>query len=140
MAIRNDIDWSVMKHSGKKAYPKCRGCAYVSDEGYCIYILKTGHRRPCKPGEKGGCQAKKKAGEGVTNSVPPPLLPGSAALKKARAEQKPIDHERALALYKKGSSDANIASSLGATRMGVLKWRKRHGLPSNFKRGRCKDV
>lgn len=133
MAIRSDINWRVMAHSGKKAYPECKGCSNVSDEGYCIYILKNGSRRPCKPGPRGGCAVKDTESErGV---IPPPIFPGSRIAQK-RAPQKPLDPKRALELYKKGSTDAHIAASLNSTRGAVAKWRKRNNLPSNFNQGR----
>lgn len=136
--MRNDIDWSVLAHSGKKYAPNCQNCKFVGRDGYCNYILKTGRRRPCKPRKQGGCRCKQTSTHQAVS--PPPLLPGSRAAKKgARAEQKPIDHEKALELYNKGSSDAHIAVSLNATRMGVLKWRVRHNLPSNFKQGRIRN-
>ena len=38
---------------------KCVGCIYVSMDGYpsCHYIIRTGHMRPCPPGE--GCTVKR---------------------------------------------------------------------------------
>lgn len=86
MATRSDINWRVMAHSGKKANPECKGCSNVSDEGYCIYILKHGHRRPCKPGPHGGCAVKDTESErGV---IPPPSSPGAESPSPRKGHRK----------------------------------------------------
>lgn len=42
-----------------KQIRKCVGCIYVSMIGIpsCHYIVRTGHKRPCPPGE--GCEVKR---------------------------------------------------------------------------------
>ena len=45
---------------------KCRkmckpGCGHMDNQGFCLYILDTGHPRPCDPGKDCTCWSSEKA-------------------------------------------------------------------------------
>lgn len=99
---------------------RCAGCYYsftTSCGIACDWIgYHDGQRRPCP------------AGADCTEYVP---------LKKsfsARANRR-LDADRALALYRQGKTDAEIATELGVVRHTVAKWRQNMKLPSHQKTG-----
>lgn len=93
----------------------CTGCVYQGRAGsrlICEYLLRTGHMRPCPPGE--GCTAKKM--EGDVNEMP---------------RRSTFDKDRALALHADGKTDLEIADMIGANLSTVRSWRVRAGLSPN---------
>lgn len=99
----------------------CEGCFYavlLSGAWCCDYLLMTGRRRPCPPGE--GCTVRKAAN--LTKK-------GSAFMKRRE-----WDTEKAKALYDQKLSDAEIAGKVGATTSAVAYWRRGLGLPANPER------
>lgn len=50
-----------------------------------------------------------------------------------------IDGEKALALYRSGMDDRNIAAAFGVTSCAVSVWRKKNGLPSVHSKGRIPE-
>lgn len=48
------------------------------------------------------------------------------------AKRHEVDKHRALALYRKGLSDLNIAATLGVSKGDVYRWRRLNGLISNM--------
>ncbi len=104
----------------------CEGCAYavlLSGEWYCDYLLTTGHRRPCPPGEGCTVRVEEKKDPKQTWKECPPV--------KGRT----WDTEKARALYEQGYTDARIAAEVGATGTAVGFWRRKLGLPSQLARG-----
>lgn len=96
----------------------CEGCFYavlLSGAWCCDYLLMTGRRRPCPPGE--GCTVREKAD--LTKK-------GSAFMKRRE-----WDTEKAKALYDQKLSDAEIAGRVGTTASAVACWRRGLGLPAN---------
>lgn len=96
----------------------CEGCAFavlLSGEWYCDYLLMTGHRRPCPPGE--GCTVRKAAN----------LTKKESAFMRRRA----WDTDDARALYDQRLSDNEIAKRIGVTASAVACWRRGLGLPAN---------
>ena len=73
----------------------CKGCAYAwrPDQKralwYCTYILYTGMRRPCPPGE--GCTERREAGERPGGRGPDITVRRTKRMGK-------IDNERAMKL------------------------------------------
>ena len=99
---------------------RCAGCYYSCTTSFgiaCDYIgYHDGHRRPCP------------AGADCTEYKP---------LKKSfsmRANRR-LDADRALALYRQGKTDAEIADELGMVRQTVARWRQGMKLPSHQKSG-----
>lgn len=96
----------------------CEGCVYavlLSGAWCCDYLLMTGHRRPCPPGED--CTVRK---EGDYTKK------GSAFMKRRE-----WDTDKAKALYDQKLSDAEIAGRVGTTASAVAYWRRGLGLPAN---------
>lgn len=96
----------------------CKGCAYavlLSGAWCCDYLLITGRRRPCPPGE--GCTVRK---DGDLTKK------GSAFMKRRE-----WDTEKARVLYDQKLSDAEIAAEVKTTPTAVAYWRRGQGLPAN---------
>lgn len=90
----------------------CAGCIYrgiTGGEWTCDYLLITGHRRPGPFGA--GCMVKT-----TENGVP-------EAMRTTKWDQK-----RAMALFKEGKSDAEIAETVGTTQSAVYNWRIKNRL------------
>lgn len=49
---------------------------------------------------------------------------------------KKLCEDMAMAMYRQGRHDAEIARAIGYTRVSVTNWRKARGLPPNARRGR----
>lgn len=49
---------------------------------------------------------------------------------------KKLYEEAAMAMYREGRFDGEIAKALGYTRASIINWRKSRGLPPNSRRGR----
>lgn len=88
----------------------CNGCIYnrplcssSHEATYCAYILITGRRRPCPPGE--GCTVKR------------------------TGTRRRIDWDAAKAVYDRGGTDREIAQAVECAVISIKKWRKRNGLP-----------
>ena len=91
----------------------CIGCDYRGEVGgdhVCLYILHTGHKRPCPPGK--GC---------------------TEHTKRNPTQRNRIDQARAAELHAAGASDVRIASEFGVSLSAVSQWRKKHALPNNQK-------
>ena len=99
--------------SGKE----CRGCIYAGRAGrrtICVYILKTGHRRPCPPGA--GCTVRRTEED---------------TMQKAK-----WDTERAQALIAEGGrSDLEIAEAVGCNVKTLQSWKYRNGLTKAKREG-----
>lgn len=106
----------------------CKGCAYAwrPDQKralwYCTYILYTGMRRPCPPGE--GCTERREAGERPGGRGPDITIRRTKKMGK-------IDNERAMKLYRDGASDSELATILGVSVSAVGQWRGKTGLKRN---------
>lgn len=90
----------------------CAGCVYRGRAGsrdICEYLLMTGHKRPCPPGEN--CTVKKMEGDGTH-----------------MARQSSFDKERARALYEEGKSTVEVADMVGATESAIKSWIHREGI------------
>ena len=129
----------------------CVGCGYYS--GCCIYILMTGHRRPCPPGDqctvylpvrkeaqverdKSLCrrndflfQPNPKTGQ-VAPNINVRATPALARVYLSKEEAE---------LYDSGHSDPEIARALGVHKVTVAKWRKLTNRPSITRPGRKRD-
>jgi len=107
------------------------GCKYMSRATpSCDYLLITGHRRPCPPGE--GCTehtARKKPAE-----HPPEIdvVSGLPILRKPKRRRKyTFDTDKAYELYCQGLSDSAIGQACGISANSITHWRKNNNLPAN---------
>ena len=104
----------------------CKSCVH-SDHQLCLYILNTGHRRPCPAAN--GCKAwEADHGQYLHRQQVFPPEPNHIAVKKWDA--------RAMELYRAGMSDGKIAADLCVSTQTVASWRQRNGLPSRQPNGR----
>lgn len=114
---------------------ECRGCDYVfhplCDVYYCQYIVKTGHRRPCKAGK--GCTVRKTDG-----LVEIPFVIKLPPVKRERRHAEPKWHRAAAEMYAEGKSDGEIGRALEMPPKTIQSWRKRTGRPAIAKGGRPK--
>lgn len=103
----------------------CKGCYYGTHTGelwVCDYILMTGHRRPCPPGE--GCTVRIEAAQDRKR----------AWKERNTMSKRTWDTGRARKLYDDGWSDARIAAELGTKPNAVAFWRRGLKLPANSER------
>ena len=101
---------------------KCRSCIFKAKRGTmhkCDYASLTGHTRMAVPPEK------------CVNYVP-----NNAPGAKTRAPRTKPDWEAAMALYKRGLNDVEIAEQIGCSKYTVYEWRKRTGLHANCGKGK----
>jgi hypothetical protein len=110
----------------------CRGCRYVSCEGGCDYLLRTGHSRGCPPGE--GCTVRDTGGRDRVSCGLPPLRTDRDEYRRTAASVALEHDETALRLYAAGASDPAIARATGWGVATVRNWRRRTGRPANYGR------
>lgn len=135
----------------KRMQRSCIGCGYHA--GCCIYILITGHRRPCPPGDactvylpvKKEDQAERDKRLGRRNNFLFQQHPktGQVApninVKATPALARVYLSKEAAELYEGGRSDPEIARALGVNKCTVAKWRKLTGRPSITRPGRRRN-
>lgn len=121
----------------------CTGCIYSwipnADRGakdpdrtpICLYLLKTGRRRPCQYGA--GCTVKV-LGKRVGNKWRD--IPVSQPSRRPQGVKD--DDAVAMKLYMEGLNDRAIGDRLGVSDNAVFNWRKRKGLKANATRGNPK--
>lgn len=109
----------------------CHGCGHyrgAADCKICEYQLDVGHRRPCPAGK--GCTEHTKFA-----STPKKELHTKGAkpltVKKNGPHGKKIDDQKAMALYRAGKVDKDIAGAFGVTEAAAYSWRKKRNLPPN---------
>lgn len=114
---------------------RCAHCGYGGSLG-CSYLLITGRKRPCPPGDR------------CTEFVPPGAVPRGRPLILPETHQRPekrhigrtrrapvaealSQSEEVCRLYAEGASDPEIAQAAGCHPTTVAKWRRRTGRPAN---------
>lgn len=102
------------------SHRNCKSCVH-SDGSACLYILNTGHRRPC-PASNGCAVWEADHGQYLRQRRAFSLAPTGTAVDDQDA--------RALELYRTGMPDSRIAADLGVSAQTITNWRHRNGLPS----------
>ena len=113
----------------------CQNCMYQAGPyaGYvCDYVAITGRTRRAQPVGK-GCtykvvQGTKRDTDAARKNRQKPPAP---VTRKRRS----LDTVQAMALYRQGCSDCEIARRVNICKTAIVGWRKRCGLPPNFTPG-----
>ena len=118
-------------------HPKCQKCGFGDNLG-CSYLLLTGTRRPCPPGEACTCFVPKTRRRRWEYSIPlsrpkepprpRPRTGGRSSWQVEALSQSVI----ACRLYEEGASDGIIAKAAGCSATTVAKWRRLTGRPPNY--------
>lgn len=126
-----------MQYLPKRVRP-CRGCRFLGGLD-CDYLLITGKKRPCAPGE--GCTVKESGHPKKRRIVLPPKHDSPKLTTHKGPGRKPTVFEalersrEAKDLYEAGASDGEIAERMGCHKNTVAKWRKQTGRASRYKFG-----
>lgn len=105
-----------------KAVSGCAGCddwVKCGATWICDYSNRHGHSRSliCRPGKY--CTVKS----------------STRGRRKRDGKGLAWDESRAIEVYEKGGSDADIARAVGVSRQVIGAWRKRRNMPANWQSG-----
>ena len=122
---------SEHKNPWKTLKPKCKGCIYKGTSIPCEYILITGKSPQSQgahidPDGDVGCELYEK-GKKKT-------MARENVFVTYKKKQK-LDLPETMVLYKSGAADSLIAKKMGVSKGAVINWRKKNGLPPNYRPG-----
>jgi hypothetical protein len=139
--MQNDYSLSNNKARAKG----CKGCYFVDQLGYCDYLLTMKQRRESKVLPGGGCDkyTTHKPASASGRNRPLILLTAEQRTELSRASKTPnikstkLDGvQEAFNMWESGSLDVEIAIRFNVSKNTVVRWRKKHGLTTNYKCGR----
>lgn len=118
---------------------QCASCRYrgsvSSSRGTigpcCDYCYLTGNSRLLLPPREDGTCPAYEEGERARVIVAPMVT----ARKEPKPRKMKFSPEAMLSLYAQGLNDSQIANELRAVPSTVRKWRRRNGLPANYRPG-----
>lgn len=106
---------------------ECPGCMYVGDAMVCNFAWITGRCRTAMPKrEDGGCPAYQKGERIACDRFMDERLGHRKQKRKTR-----VPYEQAMAMYKDGKSDREIAEELRCATGVITKWRRTNALLAN---------
>lgn len=97
----------------------------------CDYLLITGRRRPCPPGE--GCTEHTAIKKPTEHPTEIDVVSGLPIMRRRQKKKRgyTFDTEKAHELYRQGLTDNAIGEACGVSANSIFNWRKNNNLPAN---------